>query len=496
ATPVRIRATDARVTGLDGPDGDEVIAFTAGRGTLAGRLVLDADPSLAEVRLIAETGDGLTGVSALIALRPAGPRLLPLADYRDRNQSRTVDAGDALTLSFDEPVDATIAEPSPYGTVVAGPEEHQVTITLAAGVALPAVVTVEGAGSAEVVGFPADTGVRLGTGTHTEDVAVIDVNQDGILDLAFANAYESQYFLGAADGFSSNRYGSIGLTAAGTCIDSGDFNGDGWPDLVIGAYTRGMVFLNARNGSFARVQSFECGALVTDVEVGDLDGDGEDDIVVATRGSNSAWFNDGAGVFTRRQTFDSYYTEDIALVDIDADGDLDSIHANVVLVNLLEPDAPNRIWLNDGAGRFSLKADFGPLDRTWAIAAGDVDNDGDIDFVTAERSANRVWLNDGAGNLTLLMELEHPQFTFGMELGDLDNDGDLDLITTRRAYRNDGTGRMTHIHRWLPGVRRRSGVAIGDLDADGDLDVVIGYSMAQELGDGQPNVVHYGSGTD
>ena len=108
-----------------------------------------------------------------------------------------------------------------------------------------------------------------------------DVNRDGIDDVTFADSYDSQSFLGAPSGFSAIRIGSIGLTSGGTCIDAGEFNGDGWPDPVIGASQRGKVFLNARNGSFATVRSFDCGALVTGVEAGDLDGEGDLDVVRA-----------------------------------------------------------------------------------------------------------------------------------------------------------------------------------------------------------------------
>jgi len=88
------------------------------------------------------------------------------------------------------------------------------------------------------------------------------------------------------------------------------------------------------------------------VDLGDLDGDGDLDAFVANTGSsdegsgNTIWLNDGQGKF-----YDSglrlghSYSLDIALGDLDSDGDLDAFVANSFFSHS-SVDKSNRVWLN------------------------------------------------------------------------------------------------------------------------------------------------------
>ncbi|MCP4727636.1 MAG: hypothetical protein GY863_21535, partial [bacterium] len=67
--------------------------------------------------------------------------------------------------------------------------------------------------------------------------------------------------------------------------------------------------------------------------------------------------------------------------------------------------------------------------RTYQIALGDIDNDGDPDAVLSNMGSNdsQVLINGGKGNFSDSGE-ELTQEGHGVELGDLDSDGDLDFI--------------------------------------------------------------------
>jgi hypothetical protein len=66
-----------------------------------------------------------------------------------------------------------------------------------------------------------------------------------------------------------------------------------------------------------------------DVALGDLDGDGDTDAVVTDPCSDSTyWRNDGAGRFVPSETLGSNVSVDVALGDLDEDGDLDAFLAN------------------------------------------------------------------------------------------------------------------------------------------------------------------------
>jgi hypothetical protein len=242
-----------------------------------------------------------------------------------------------------------------------------------------------------------------------------------------------------------------------------------------------------------------------DVALGDLDGDGDLDAVVANH-SNQAqtvWLNDGEGNFSAHPTTPSFGAGSsgaLELGDLDGDGDLD-----VLVLNDL--DQAQTVWLNDGTGAFTQLGSFGS-GYSVGGALGDLDGDGDLDAVVANREAQAetVWLNDGAGNFSA--HPTSPSFNAGTDssavaLGDLDGDGDLDAVianydsgagvTVENVWLNDGNGAFSaHLIRPSFGAGSESGaIRLGDLDGDGDLDAVVANHSSQAetvwLNDGSGN---------
>ena len=134
--------------------------------------------------------------------------------------------------------------------------------------------------------------------------------------------------------------------------------------------------------------------LSTDVAAGDLDGDDDIDIVVANGGlaDSEIWFNSGTASFTRGSVLQLTGGNAVAVVlgDLDLDGDLDIIESHAELFGII--GRSNRVWLNDGAGNFTLAENFGES-GTEQVALGDLDCDGDLDVVLATVSGARVFLN-------------------------------------------------------------------------------------------------------
>ncbi|GAB3705288.1 hypothetical protein GCM10027592_37590 [Spirosoma flavus] len=88
------------------------------------------------------------------------------------------------------------------------------------------------------------------------------------------------------------------------------------------------------------------------------------------------------------------------------------------------------------------------------VAVGDVDGDGDLDFVTANfgNGTASVRLNNGSGNFTAPTTNPNPAVgssPYYVALGDVDSDGDLDLLVANQGAStvslriNDGTGNFT-----------------------------------------------------
>jgi len=131
--------------------------------------------------------------------------------------------------------------------------------------------------------------------------------------------------------------------------------------------------------------------------------------------------------------------------------------ATAVLAALAAPASAQRQF--DELRKQGLPPD---VDLTYAMSAGDVDGDGDVDLVfgnyldqehllvyrTQIGRQNRLYLNDGAGVYTDATTARLPvdrDFTRAVALGDVDADGDLDLVIGNavredRLYLNDGTG--------------------------------------------------------
>lgn len=185
-------------------------------------------------------------------------------------------------------------------------------------------------------------------------------------------------------------------------------------------------------------------------------------------------------------------TFSIALGDLDRDGDLDVLVANYL--------STGSVWWNDGTGRFERGQNIGTA-TGHGIALGDLDNDGDLDaLIVHNGDADQVWLNDGVGGLTDSGQRlgTSEDATTTVALGDIDGDGDLDAFTTHHQrpvelWLNNGEG-MLSARDGGTGSDALS-VALGDVDGDGDLDALVSFVESPDrvwLNDGRGNLADSG----
>ncbi|WP_420382179.1 Ig-like domain-containing protein [Novosphingobium sp.] len=288
-------------------------------------------------------------------------------------------------------------------------------------------------------------------------------------------------------------------------LATGDFNGDGKPDVVLGDNnTVGLsgftLFLNKGDGTFAAqpiVAEGDTGTL--DLGVGDFNGDGKLDVVTAGIGNGDVAVLPGNGDGTFAQpiysaTGNPAYA--LAVGDIDGDGKLDVVTANNYTNTV-------SVLLGRGDGTFTvaptLTCGNGPI----SVALADLNGDGHLDIVTANSgdSTLSVFLGKGDGTFAAPVSIAtaaggDPQ---NVVLGDINGDGIPDIMVADESPgaidvllgNGDGTFRAgtpfvlaTGLQDEIvsgrsPGVRS---LALGDLNGDGKPDLLVGLSDGGAVG--------------
>ncbi len=320
---------------------------------------------------------------------------------------------------------------------------------------------------------------------HPQDFDAADLNGDGRPDFFTADGNDSTATirLGLGDGtFQVAPQTNVGSDPE--ALASGDFNSDGNIDLVTANDGSLSVLMGLGNGMYAEQQAVGDGTAKA-VVIGDFNGDGRPDIAAAYQGTNDIAVYLGLGDGTFRAPV-RYAVGNLPLslitADFNGDGKLDLATANFFTNDVT-------VWYGKGDGTFINSATITVGANPRALASGDFNGDGKTDLAVTNFGDGTVsiLLNDGIGNLVALANtVTVGNSPDGIVAGDFNSDGKLDFATANFGSNDvsialgDGAGSFTVQAPLAAGFGPRSIVA-GDLLGDGRLDLAVANNFSNDV---------------
>ena len=384
-------------------------------------------------------------------------------------------------------------------------------------------------------GFVLSNPATITLGNRPSAFALKDFNQDGKIDLLTIDSPSVRLFTGDGQGGFSNT-----LTLATIPfleLTSADFNNDSYPDFATSGSNDGKVrvYLNNLQGGFNQPTETSVIYGTGGIVAGDLNNDGKIDLLTG----GFVLLNDGNANFTLRESANAFGN---AIADFNGDGIVDLAAPNGIAINVggqnypafrvsyglgnaqfeaqtylpqhggatfvLTGDFNNdgrsdiasasnygnqvRVSFQNADGGFSLPttsvySNYGTANRHSILAAGDFNNDGNIDLAmpVAWSGSVIILLNNGSGQFTSSSVAVTPGFSSSypqyIQPGDFNNDGKTDLVVINTLYANsyvillnNGNAQFTALTRVaFNNQASDSKVVVGDFNSDGKSDLAI-----------------------
>jgi hypothetical protein len=311
--------------------------------------------------------------------------------------------------------------------------------------------------------------------------------------VSFADESNGNAVLGTAaltsetgTGFASSLLLPVTSQNTGNTVLTADFNGDGFPDLVILGNNTISVLLGNGDGTFTAAPS-PSNDLPGAIAVGDFNGDGIPDLAVAPvldEGNSEVLLGNGDGTFSIANGSLGIgsgvaTSNSIAAADFNGDGKLDIVEACASL-----GDQPCNLLLiqsGNGDGTF-IEFSSVPLSflGSQSMAVGDFNGDGQPDVAVTNSGTNgvNVFLNNGGGLSAVSAIPATGTGPTSIAAADFNGDGKLDLAVANYGSNNvtillgNGDGTFTAAASPATGTAPNS-VAVADFNGDGVPDLAV-----------------------
>jgi hypothetical protein len=237
------------------------------------------------------------------------------------------------------------------------------------------------------------------------------------------------------------------------------------------------------------------------VAVGDFNGDGKLDAAAANdcplqgcaNGVVSIFLGNGDGTFQPAVQYSSgaLYALSVAVADVNKDGKADLLVGNSCGSSDCSVSGGVGVLLGNGDGTFQTAVPYNSIANVYAIAAGDLNNDGDPDVVLGSGDGTVVvLLGNGDGTFQAPVSYASGGFSvYGVAVADVNADGKPDLLTANYCdteitcsasgsgiigvLKGNGDGTFQAAAAYDSGGSAALSVAAADLNADGKIDLVV-----------------------
>ena len=274
-----------------------------------------------------------------------------------------------------------------------------------------------------------------------------------------------------------------------------------------GRATEGFVVVNSNgSGGFNTPVYYEASQQTFDVAIVDLDNDGDGDVITLANSSAAVTVHEnlGNGSFPVLPRYEVASLSDaVESADIDNDGDIDIVVNGEV--DIASNDPLVKILKNNGNGTFAPAIDYTPARNFADMKLRDINGDGFVDLIFAPDGNFPSYhfgtaLNNGNG--TFAPTVVTNVFACGegtIDAADLDHDGDLDIVLTEEEtcqggeahifiFRNDGNQNFVR----MPDIdlpgRLPHGLALAEVTGDSNIDIITALSDGMGVFPGNGNL--------
>jgi subtilase family serine protease len=351
-------------------------------------------------------------------------------------------------------------------------------------------VSVDASTAAHTLTTPANITNGDSTAPPPSQALLVDLNGDGILDMATSNASftggSMSVLIGNGDGTFKTPTTYATNAKFTFAITSGDFNNDGVLDLAVTSqydskFNQGfvLIFLGNGDGTFKQASTVNMTGYPVSTAVADYNRDGILDIAALQfiPGQISVSFGNGDGTFQKQVNYavtaglGSEYN--LVAGDFNGDGIPDLVESNASDDNL-------GIFLNNGDGSFGTQIPVNTLNPEW-ITVADLNSDGKQDLLISNYGYKTIGVLLGNGDSTFQTEVDYPTNgnAASLALADMDGDGKLDIAAGIfypkigvGILKGNGDGTFGAETDYATNQGHGYGISLGDLNGDGTPDLL------------------------